>query len=520
MGCANFSSSCLLFLTKDCAPPVPCIPSYMWTGPDPTEPPDPIFEPDIEVPIIPPIDLGCYPFSASATYANATGGGAGSLGVSTSFIDDDPCLPVFNLDITFPDPSGAFPACPTFADITTSVSTTAFGNAAVLDLDISYVAGLDPCEFSIDLSLEIPCGFSAQWLSTIQTPSWAPGRSLSFSMIETSLESCLPDYNLVFSLDCPVALSTSISYGVPSLYADRGAAPSLSFSVSHGVSAEDCDMRMDINLDFPHVCPPAFAVTTTPTDDWTTRTGDVTATFVKVGGNDDPGCDFSLDLNIDFPCALSTTGEQGGLGEPPALITVNTNNPVGNVLTFDALNVNLEDPWLTVNNAGVTSLCELQIDFGLKLPCTSIGTPTLSNPVSGPGDGFPIFNLSMDRIGDFYMSANHNTNNDKQCTVGLRGSLVLDAAAGGSGSSGGRYAEIISSIGTGPPYIYTGKNVPYLGNGMFGTATGADFFLWGFAEIGAGNLGVHEVPNGSIVEYTLDASGDALFERSFYRGTY
>jgi hypothetical protein len=83
------------------------------------------------------------------------------------------------------------------------------------------------------------------------------------------------------------------------------------------------------------------------------------------------------------------------------------------------------------------------------------------------------------------------------------------------------YAQIDSSIGTSPPFIYTARAVVANGTGGFGAPVGIDFDLYNLAEIGAGSSGVHAVPDGSIVAYWQDeATGERFFDRSFYRGTF
>jgi len=95
---------------------------------------------------------------------------------------------------------------------------------------------------------------------------------------------------------------------------------------------------------------------------------------------------------------------------------------------------------------------------------------------------------------------------------------IAGSSAGGATLA---YAQIESAIGTTPPFLYTARDVAANGSGGFGAPAGVDFDLYNLAEIGAGNSGVHAIPNGTIVAYWQDdVTGERFFDRSFYRGTF
>lgn len=98
----------------------------------------------------------------------------------------------------------------------------------------------------------------------------------------------------------------------------------------------------------------------------------------------------------------------------------------------------------------------------------------------------------------------------------VEGGFSGGGAGGGTTSSIG-FAEIQSSIGTTPPFVYTVREVTPVGDGTFGAPFGDDFDLWNEDEIGIGGVGAAPVPDGAVVRF-LRAS--ATFTRSQYRGTY
>lgn len=106
--------------------------------------------------------------------------------------------------------------------------------------------------------------------------------------------------------------------------------------------------------------------------------------------------------------------------------------------------------------------------------------------------------------------------------------LRFPRAVGGGGGVGGLnpgdaiVAETLSVLGTSPPYVYVGRQVSSLAGGVVGAPYGIDLDgnLFNYAEIGANGVGVHSLPNGSIVIAFPDGKGGWVFDSSYYRGTY
>jgi hypothetical protein len=126
-----------------------------------------------------------------------------------------------------------------------------------------------------------------------------------------------------------------------------------------------------------------------------------------------------------------------------------------------------------------------------------------------PVDETPLSNPILVEV----LSTKDSVGNDRFVFVRSEGGSAVGATLA--------YAQIESSIGTSPPFVYTARAVAANGTGGFGAPAGIDFDLYNLAEIGAGSSGVHAVPDGSIVAYWRDgATGERFFDRSFYRGTF